>query len=484
MQDIRPPLSAYRFGPFRLNVTERILERDGERVPLTPKVIDTLIVLVENSGRVVTKEDLIKAVWSDVNVVESGLTRNISALRKALEEGHAEGTYIETIPKRGYRFVAGLTMEQQPAREAPKADAGTIAVAHSPAVAPRDSRRRWFALGIAILLGAGLVGYFAMPSRPRTAAIADPAVRIGEHLLYKLAPGETARAAEHFEQAIAEHPNSANAHAGLAVSLLYLSTFGVRPLTETLPRAEQAAKASIRLDPRSATAHYATAMVQLLKDWNFPAAEASFRRALDLEPESAQTRMGYAHLKWSLGDVAGAQRLLAESLQLDPASPLLGTEYCRSFYFQRDFRRAEAECRKVLDREPGFALAHYYLALSLGSLGRIAEAGKTLEKSGLSEGVLEADRAWLQLRNGNRQPAMAALESRRQLMREGNVDATAKLLLAAALGRMDEAYEALEVGLATRATELLEVHLDPRLDPIRSDPRYPSVLRRVGIPVR
>src|SRR6185503_19265191 len=102
MHNARAPFAVYRFGPFRLNAAQGILERDGERVQLTPKAIDTLVFLVENSGRVVTKEELMRAVWPGVNVVESGLTRNVSALRKALEDGSAEGSYIETIPKRGY----------------------------------------------------------------------------------------------------------------------------------------------------------------------------------------------------------------------------------------------------------------------------------------------------------------------------------------------------------------------------------------------
>src|SRR5262245_806854 len=415
MEDTRAPFTAYRFGPFRLNASQRILERDGERLQLTPKAIDTLVFLVENSGRVVTKDELIRAVWPGVNVVESGLTRNISALRKVLEDGSAEGSYIETIPKRGYRFLSEVTTEPPPVREAvahTNTEISPISAAPS-----RFFGRLALAFGVIVLLGSG-VYWAANHARQRPPAI-DAGVRIGEHLLYKLAPQETARAAEYFERVIAERPDSANAHAGLAVSLLYLASLGGRSLAETLPRAEQEAQAALRLDGRSASAHYAIGVVHFFKDWNFAAAVSSFRRALELQPDSAQTRMGYARLKWTLGDAPGAQRLIEESLRLDPVSPLLGAEYCRGFYQQRDFHRAESECRKVLDREPGFALAQYYLALSLGSLGRIAEAETALTKSGLVAGVLDADRAWLHLREGNRQPAQAALERRRQMMREG-----------------------------------------------------------------
>ncbi len=98
----------YEFGPFRLDTGERLLMRDGRMAPLPPKVFDTLLVLVENSGRVVSKDELMQSLWPDTFVEESNLTQNISQLRRALSDGTADAQYIETIPKRGYRFVANV----------------------------------------------------------------------------------------------------------------------------------------------------------------------------------------------------------------------------------------------------------------------------------------------------------------------------------------------------------------------------------------
>jgi eukaryotic-like serine/threonine-protein kinase len=98
----------YEFGPFRLDVSERLLMRDGRMAPLPPKVFDTLLVLVENSGRVVGKDELMQSLWPDTFVEESNLTQNISQLRRALGDGTAGAQYIETIPKRGYRFIANV----------------------------------------------------------------------------------------------------------------------------------------------------------------------------------------------------------------------------------------------------------------------------------------------------------------------------------------------------------------------------------------
>lgn len=100
---------SYAFGPFVLNGTERLLLRGDEVVALTPKVFETLFVLVENHGRVLTKSVLMEVLWPDAFVEESSLSQNISLLRKALGNGQADQVYVETIPKRGYRFVAPVT---------------------------------------------------------------------------------------------------------------------------------------------------------------------------------------------------------------------------------------------------------------------------------------------------------------------------------------------------------------------------------------
>lgn len=101
----RPKQGVWEFGPFRLDEAERLLTRDGQPVGLTPKVFDTLVVLVEQSGHLVEKDALMDKLWPDTIVEEGSLTRNISDLRKAL----GEERYVETVAKRGYRFVAPVT---------------------------------------------------------------------------------------------------------------------------------------------------------------------------------------------------------------------------------------------------------------------------------------------------------------------------------------------------------------------------------------
>src|SRR5713101_237149 len=106
----------YEFGRFTLDVQECRLLRDGLRVPLKPKVFETLILLVENSGHMLDKDELMKRLWPDSFVEEANLAVNISQLRKALEQDENGEQYIETVPKHGYRFVAPVSVvEAEPA---------------------------------------------------------------------------------------------------------------------------------------------------------------------------------------------------------------------------------------------------------------------------------------------------------------------------------------------------------------------------------
>jgi len=109
IQSPLPVNRVYSFGPFCLNQTEQQLLREGTRVRLAPKAFDVLFVLIQNRGCLVTKERLLEEVWPDAFVEEANLSVNIASLRKALDEGETECQYIETVPKRGYRFVAPVT---------------------------------------------------------------------------------------------------------------------------------------------------------------------------------------------------------------------------------------------------------------------------------------------------------------------------------------------------------------------------------------
>ncbi len=128
-----------QFGPVTLIPDERIVLKSGKAVALTPKAYDLLAFLAANPGRLLTKDELMRAVWPDAIVEESNLAYNVSAIRKALGDGGDAEQYIETVPKRGYRFIAQVDRVQ-----------------NQPAVA-REPRRPWMLVAAGLILGA-LVG--------------------------------------------------------------------------------------------------------------------------------------------------------------------------------------------------------------------------------------------------------------------------------------------------------------------------------------
>jgi DNA-binding winged helix-turn-helix (wHTH) protein/TolB-like protein len=159
----------YEFGPFHYDAGQRLLFRDDALVPLVPKAIDTLHVLVERRGRIVDKADLMKLVWPDAVVEEVGLARNVSLLRKALEGDGAENAYIETIPKRGYRFIAPVT----------EVDPAVGNAAPPPALPRRHAARRWLIAAAATAILALIVYWqFYTPSRYVTVAPGAPSLAV------------------------------------------------------------------------------------------------------------------------------------------------------------------------------------------------------------------------------------------------------------------------------------------------------------------
>src|SRR5579862_7224842 len=131
----------YEFGQFQVDSQERLLLRNGEVVPLPPKAFDTLVLLVRNSGHALDKTALMKELWPDTFVEEANLAQHISLLRKALGENPTEPQYIETIPRRGYRFLAKV-VETRDKGEPP----------NSPFSQPGSSR---YSFGMRALLALG-----------------------------------------------------------------------------------------------------------------------------------------------------------------------------------------------------------------------------------------------------------------------------------------------------------------------------------------
>jgi len=147
----------YEFGHFRVDVTERILSKGHQVIPFTPKAFDTLVVLVRNSGHVVEKDALLKQVWPDTFVEEGVLAVNVAAIRKALSDGDEGRSYVETVPRRGYRFIGEVRALEK------SSESGT---------APGQSRqlrrsrlKLWGLVAGSLALMLGALGWFRLSSR-------------------------------------------------------------------------------------------------------------------------------------------------------------------------------------------------------------------------------------------------------------------------------------------------------------------------------
>lgn len=152
----------YEFGPFRLDPKEHTLLRDGRPISLRPKVFDILLVLIENRGHLVDKEQLMTSVWTEQFVEEGNINKNISMLRRALGEGDNGQQFIETVPKRGYRFIADVRKVNEIETPAP------VSIARTPRF-----NRYWIPVLVVPVLLIAVVGYFLLirerrPSRTPT----------------------------------------------------------------------------------------------------------------------------------------------------------------------------------------------------------------------------------------------------------------------------------------------------------------------------
>src|SRR5262245_3143518 len=187
----------YEFGPFRLDVAERMLLREGEAIPLQPKAFDLLHVLVEHHGHLLEKDELLKIVWPDAIVEEVNLANNISVLRKALGEDGNGQRFIETVPRRGYRFVAGVRQIQHaPVEEEPPL-AMSVAEPLSPVILRVASERsgKWRRLALALTGGGtiiiAIVAWFYFNRAPvltekDTILLADFENKTGEEIFDKM----------------------------------------------------------------------------------------------------------------------------------------------------------------------------------------------------------------------------------------------------------------------------------------------------------
>jgi len=309
---------------------------------------------------------------------------------------------------------------------------------------------------------------------------------LGRAYFYKArTPINSKRAKEYFEKAIAKDPGYAPAYASIAE--LYIWTGGAGTLTreragyrEAHFQAREWAEKALKLDDTLAEAHNALAMVKQA-EWDWDGAERAYRRAIELNQSYSVARASYAMHLYALQrfDEAAAQARRAQ--QLDPASPFINTWAAAAYFFAQRTEEGMASLQKALELEPNYYDASIVLARTYVAKGMyqqaISELQKALSLHARDAGVLGA-LAHAHARAGDREKALQLVD---RLNQTGG--ATFVMVWAyAGLGDKEQAFAWLERSYEERRQRMVWLNVDPLLEPLRSDPRFADLVRRVGLP--
>jgi TolB-like protein/Tfp pilus assembly protein PilF/predicted Ser/Thr protein kinase len=291
------------------------------------------------------------------------------------------------------------------------------------------------------------------------------------------------KAVRYFQQAIAIDPSYALAYSGLADCYSGLPSFGYVAPKDGYPKAREAAQKALELDDTLAEAHTSLAFVKAYYDWDWPGSEAEFKRAIALNPNDANAHQLYAGIGLrTMGRIEEATAEDKRALELDPLSLITNWSLGMDFFQARRYDQAIEQERKTLDLDPNFFLAH-------DTIGA-AEVQKSMYKEGFAEyervmAINSNDSRVLTLvgrayaLEGRRAEAEKVLDHLNEISKREYVPAYARVGIYADLGEKDKAFEWLEKGYDERF--LLHIKTDPAYDPLRSDPRFANLLRRMNL---
>lgn len=495
-----PSKLVFRFGPFVLDARRRTLTRAGAALAVTPKALELLLFLVERRDTVVEKDAILQGLWPNTVVEEGNITVTMSALRRVLGESRADHRYIVTIPGRGYQFVAEV---ETAGDEGVDETVGSPAAVPTepPAVTPEPPRpiaarhevraAAWVlaaAAAVAIVVSAAPYGTTSGvgADRSETADIDARSLFLqGQFFLDKRTADGLYRALDYFEQATRRSPEFAGAYTGIADAYNMLGYFGFLPAREAFPLAEAAARTALRIDPDLAAAHTSLAYIQHRYYWNWEAAEAGFKRAIALDPEYSAARHWYAAFLESMGRDREAVAEGRQALTLDPVALVIGANLGSMLGASSRVDEAVEQCRRLLEMDRTFWPAHWALAQAFVVRRNLDQAdvefAAAAELSGRMPYVL-AHLAEHYAESGRPRDAAAVLDELERLGTRQHVPAYYRAMIQAALGQTDRAFESLERAVEERSASLPFLKIKHRLKPLRHDPRFQHVLRRVGLP--
>jgi serine/threonine-protein kinase len=291
---------------------------------------------------------------------------------------------------------------------------------------------------------------------------------------------------EYYKQALELDPNFALAYVGMAESY---NSMGKNPdlsPKEAIPPAKAAARRALEIDPSLAEAHSALADSLAIYDWNWAESEREFKRAIELDPN-----VSYIHVAYAVGHLTAAGRAkevvaeLERALELEPLSLINNTVLASGYLYARQNDQALQQARKAYDLDPNFPLALHWLGQAYIDNGLYDEA-ITLGENGLKKGpsnpTFIAFLGQAYAKSGRQIEAQQFIERLREAAKTQYIRTYYIACIYVALGDKDKAFGELEKSLADKDCYLPRARIDPLMDPLRDDPRFKALLKRMNLP--
>jgi tetratricopeptide (TPR) repeat protein len=295
-----------------------------------------------------------------------------------------------------------------------------------------------------------------------------------------------ARSIQYFKEAAELDPEYAEPWAGMADAYIALGVpaFGPLPPLEARRLAKEAAVKAIELDPNLAEAHTTLAFTAFLHDWDWETAQTRFNRALQLNPQYALAHQWYAEYLNEMGRFSKALEEIHTAQTLEPLSILIRRDIGWHLFCQRRYPEAIQQLQETLGQDPDYVPALTLLARALAATGQYDAALGQLQRAerGLSRESYLSFRAYIEAAAGDTAQAETSLRELRALSSSTYVSPYYLALIYTALGRHDEALSELERAYQEQDSTLVSVNIDPRFDPIRSDPRFGALITRMRFP--
>jgi TolB-like protein/Flp pilus assembly protein TadD len=296
--------------------------------------------------------------------------------------------------------------------------------------------------------------------------------------------GDSIQKAEpYFQQAIDSDPLYAAAYSGLADCNSGLAWHGFKAPAEALPKAYFAARKAVEIDPQSAEAHASLGLV-LSHRWDWAGAEAEFKRALELDPQYANAHHWYGDYLSIKGRHDDAVSEARRALELDPVNLMISTWVGLRYYMERDYSAAIEQNRESVELDPNFAAAHLLLGEDYLQAGMYGEGVKELRRAATLSGgspLYTAQVAVALAATGRRRDALRIAHELQMTSKKRYVSPYGLAQIYASLGRKDDAFKWLQAAYADRAVWMGYLAVDPTFDRYRSDQRFQELLRRIGL---